>query len=375
MRIAVVTIGRFHVLDLARELNKLGHDVKFYSCVPKNRFLKFNFPNEKQKNYLFLFAPIIVLNRVMPAILRQYTDLLLQLLYDSFIATILEPCDIFIGMSGLCIKSAMAAKKKFNAKIIIERGSRHILSQKEILEKINTKSGKKIKISSLVVNRELRSYEIADYISVPSMHALQSFIEKRYDREKIFKNIYGVDLKMFKADEIRRKKYQLIFVGTWCYRKGVDILVKALDKIIDINLLHVGSIGDYPFPTSRNFIHFDPIPQARLRELYTKSSISILPSREEGLSLVQLQAIACGLPVICTTRTGGEDLKEIFSNKCLIEVVPPDDVSGLQAAIEKMLKLLEEQNESFSITESDREKISWEAYGERYNKFLLKIIN
>ena len=34
LRIAIATAGRFHVLDLARELNALGYAVDFYSYVP-----------------------------------------------------------------------------------------------------------------------------------------------------------------------------------------------------------------------------------------------------------------------------------------------------------------------------------------------------
>lgn len=39
MKINILSPGRFHVLDLARELDKNGFDVKFYSFVPtKGRF-------------------------------------------------------------------------------------------------------------------------------------------------------------------------------------------------------------------------------------------------------------------------------------------------------------------------------------------------
>lgn len=37
MKINILSPGRFHVLDLARELDKNGFDVKFYSFVPTKR--------------------------------------------------------------------------------------------------------------------------------------------------------------------------------------------------------------------------------------------------------------------------------------------------------------------------------------------------
>ena len=40
-RIAIATAGRFHVLDLARELAALGHEVRFYSMLPPSRTASF----------------------------------------------------------------------------------------------------------------------------------------------------------------------------------------------------------------------------------------------------------------------------------------------------------------------------------------------
>ena len=50
------------------------------------------------------------------------------------------------------------------------------------------------------------------------------------------------------------------------------------------------------------------IPQPELAALMSRSHVLALPSIEEGLALVQAQAMACGCPVVCSTNTGGEDL-------------------------------------------------------------------
>jgi hypothetical protein len=44
MRVAIMTAGRFHVLDLARELAALGHEVAFYSYVLKKMAVRFGLP-------------------------------------------------------------------------------------------------------------------------------------------------------------------------------------------------------------------------------------------------------------------------------------------------------------------------------------------
>jgi starch synthase len=50
------------------------------------------------------------------------------------------------------------------------------------------------------------------------------------------------------------------------------------------------------------------LPQAQLKDLMSRSHALVLPSIEEGLALVQAQAMACGCPVIGTDHTGSEDL-------------------------------------------------------------------
>lgn len=47
MKINIASTHRFHLLDLARELEKQGHDVKFYSYVPQKRCIQFGLNKKK----------------------------------------------------------------------------------------------------------------------------------------------------------------------------------------------------------------------------------------------------------------------------------------------------------------------------------------
>ena len=124
MRIAIVTSGRFHVLDLARELAALGHEVAFYSYVPQARAAKFGLPRRCHRALLPYLAPFVALQKFAPASVRAGFDIHLKRALDGLAARLIEPCDVFIGMSGLCIRSAKAARQKHGAKVWIERGSR-----------------------------------------------------------------------------------------------------------------------------------------------------------------------------------------------------------------------------------------------------------
>jgi glycosyltransferase involved in cell wall biosynthesis len=50
------------------------------------------------------------------------------------------------------------------------------------------------------------------------------------------------------------------------------------------------------------------VPQPELKRLMSESHCLVLPSVEEGLALVQAQAMACGCPVVASNHTGSEDL-------------------------------------------------------------------
>ena len=54
IRIAVVTIGRFHLLDLARELSTLGYEVQFWSLLPFYRVKNFGLPKKVYRSVLGL---------------------------------------------------------------------------------------------------------------------------------------------------------------------------------------------------------------------------------------------------------------------------------------------------------------------------------
>ena len=154
---------------------------------------------------------------------------------------------------------------------------------------------------------------------------------------KLFMNPYGVDLEMFPTAQRHNsdKEFTLLFVGSWTLRKGCDLLVSAVARTPGVRLVHVGSIGsDLAFPTDDpRFVHIDPVPQTELARFYAEADAFVLASREDGFGVVLAQALASGLPVICTDRTGGADLAHTPALAQRITVIPHDDLSALVAAV------------------------------------------
>jgi glycosyltransferase involved in cell wall biosynthesis len=368
MRIAIVTTGRFHVLDLARELAALGHKVRFYSYVPRKRAEQFGLPCQCHRALLPWVLPLLAARSRGPRSWSNYLDVLLQRAVDGLVARWLEPCDVFIGMSGLCVKSAQAAREEYGAKIFLERGSRHILSQKEILEAIPGMP--RPAVPEFNVRRELWGYDFADVISIPSRHVERSFLEQGFPPEKLFRNPYGVDLTMFPpTPKPQNKAPTLVFAGTWSLRKGCDVLAEALCGQ-PWRLIHVGAVADAALPRLANFESRDFVPQSKLASVYGEADVFVHPSREEGLSVVQAQALSCGLPLVCTDRTGGEDLREFLDDPSWVTVVPTGDAAALRHGIEQALAKADTQTGMRDIFGAARERLSWRAYGKRYSQKL-----
>jgi len=370
MRVAIVTLGRFHVLDLARELAVLGHKVSFYSYVPRGRAMLFGLPVECHRALLPYVAPMVALERVAPRQLKSHVDHMLQMAIDNIAAYLLEPCDVFIGMSGICVKSAKRARERYGAKIFLERASRHILSQEEILLAIP--GVKRPAVPTWSVERELWGYDFADVITIPSYHTERSFTEHGVPLAKLFRNPYGVDLRMFRpTTKLAAKNPLVIYVGTWSLRKGCDILWEACQSSNSWQLLHVGAIGDAPVPSSRLFEHRDVVSQDQLIEMYRRADILVLASREDGFGLVLAQALACGLPLVCTDRTGGEDLRNMLCDPRWVTVVAHDSCTALRDGIDQGLAVAAQQTGLRDILGDARDKLSWRAYAERYHHKLI----
>jgi len=111
------------------------------------------------------------------------------------------------------------------------------------------------------------------------------------------------------------------------------VLSAALEQLPEARLIHVGGAGDVSFPTSERFVHYDSVPQWGLGEFYAQAHVFAIASREEGLALVQLQALASGLPLVCTNRTGGADLSLPPGLASRIRVVSSGDANLLAKAI------------------------------------------
>jgi len=366
MKINIAASHRFHLLDLARELEKQGHDVRFYSYVPKSRCVKFGLSRKASKSLLLLVAPFFALQKLFPksTSIIKYRNLLL----DFYVANFTRNCDVFIGL-GIVYYKSFKKLKRAKTFTILEWGSKHILKQQEILKKINAP------LNPHYFNKiALENYKDVDYIAIASEHVKQSFLDMGISTSKLFVNPYGVDLSMFYPDFKVEKRYDVIMVGGWSLRKGCDIIIESI-KEHKVSFLHVGKIVDLGFPNDPLFTHIDAVDQKDLVKYYNQSKVFVLPSREEGLAMVQMQAVSCNLPLICSKNSGGEDLTKYFGNSQAISVLSDITSVELSKEINAMLKYVaSHQSDTLYYDMNGKNQLTWEAYGKRYNDFLHHVL-
>lgn len=151
----------------------------------------------------------------------------------------------------------------------------------------------------------------------------------------------GIDLEVFKPTPSDfRKRYgiaenKFILLGVafgWGKRKGLDVFIE-LQKRLDKEKYKIVLVGtdnnvDKQLPSGIISIHRTQ-NQTELAEIYTAADLFVNPTREEVLGLVNIEANACGTPVV-TFDTGG-------SPECLNKlsgcVVPCDNIDRLEKEI------------------------------------------
>ena len=165
----------------------------------------------------------------------------------------------------------------------------------------------------LTVERELREYELTDRVFVPSRFVQRSFLARGIPESRLFLNGFGVDLTRFSPGPKPDKVFRVIYAGALSVRKGVHHLVRAF-KEADLPNSELLLVGRATAETPRLLGAPDArircpghVPQNGLPDYYRSASVFVLASIEEGQAMVQAQALACGLPVICSSSTGGED--------------------------------------------------------------------
>jgi len=382
VKITISVLGRFHLFHLAKQLQDHNFLARLITSYPKFETVKYGIKPENITSLLIHEIHNRIWRKIGPfaesLINPQY---MIFELFDRHAARhLMASEDIFVGLSGCSLHSLRRARR-MGAKTVLERGSSHMLFQRRILTEEYRRFGlEKEVVHPKVVERELMEYQEADYISIPSQFVKGTFLQCGIPEEKLIQIPYGVNLQHFYPIPKEDNTFRIIHCANLSLRKGVPYLLQAFSelRLKDAELWLIGSITDEVKPFLRQFAASNIIlkgqfPETELYKYMSQGSVLCLASIEEGLAMVQPMAMACGLPVICTTNTGGADIVREGRDGFIL---PIRDVDAIK---EKILYFYEHPEACRTMGESALRRVqagfSWADYAQKMIAAYQKIIS
>jgi glycosyltransferase involved in cell wall biosynthesis len=383
MQIVQAVFGVFHHFELAHQLHRRNHLRRIYSTWPWARLKREGLPREFVRCFPLLHTTDNLLGRMRfyPATVSSTINSWNARSFDRWIRHFIEPCDAFIAISGAGLLTGRKVQAN-GGTFVCDRGSTHQRFQEQLLAEEYQRWGVPYRSPGPhIVCREEEIYATADAITVPSNVALRSFLQMGVPAKKLHVIPYGVRLDKFKpAEPPSPDSFDILFAGQISLRKGIPYLLEAFARLRHPrkSLTLVGSVQNdlrqlLPTLPTEGVVFTGSIPQSDLAVRMSRSHVFALASIEEGLALVQGQAMACGCPVVATTATGCEDL---FTEGIEGFIIPNRDASALadrlqQLADDRILR----QRMSAAALERVKSLGGWDHYGDLWDTLLHTLTN
>ncbi|HEV2693897.1 MAG TPA: glycosyltransferase family 4 protein [Verrucomicrobiae bacterium] len=240
--------------------------------------------------------------------------------------------------------------------------------------------GEKVPIPRWMFARMNRELARADIIIVQSVFCKESMVANGLAAEKVLVNPMGVDTSVFRPREAVPEKIRFICVGTICLRKGHQYLFRAFEKVKkQLPTAELVCVGDYKtdFRQERakwenTFTHFAHLPHPELAKLLQTCTAFVFPSQEEGIARAQIEALACGLPVIGTHEGGATTLVQDGVEGFIVRGSDPQHIADAMLRVATDRELNRRMGEA--AYKKGALKNTWQDYGDRllaaYSKHL-----
>lgn len=222
--------------------------------------------------------------------------------------------------------------------------------------------------------------DFSQYFLVPSHFVENSLLACNTLSSQIKVVPYGANV----SSNLERKQPQndrpihFLFVGNVDYNKGILYLLETMTKF-DSNIADLTITGAYDknlwfikkYINETN-VHFTGrVTFDKMRKIYEDADVFVIDSFSEGLAQVGIEAMACGLPIICSTNSGVSDLVQDGREGFIIS---PGDTKSLY---EKMQWFVENRTRILEMGTAARKvalSYTWDAYDQHVKQSIIEIL-
>jgi glycosyltransferase involved in cell wall biosynthesis len=368
---SLLVCGKFHYFNYVESLARKGHLRQFifsHRLGSQKRFAgKFEAQNLWLKEYLYQAHYRLLGERGLPFIYHAA--------WDFAARRALKPCDLLhFLMHGNCVRTIQRAKKR-GAFLLAEAVNSHPADYTRIIyEELDMLgiSGRREPVNLAAMAEERR---LADCVLVPSRFVQESYECHGTPASQIVKLPYCANLTDFQPDPSKKcKTFKVVCMAQVSARKGHYYLLQAWRQLgLKEAELHCYGYWDRDVIKALQRlnvpnVHFHgSVPKREVILALQSAHLAVLPTVEDGLAVVILEALAAGLPVVTTTHSGGS---EVIENGKEGFVVPPRSIESLA---QQILYFYQNREAAEMMGRAARAKVEsgwgWENYANR----LLKI--
>lgn len=214
--------------------------------------------------------------------------------------------------------------------------------------------------------RDAEKYRLADLILVPSAFTAKAVIECGADPTRVVRVPFGLDESRLRQGVGRPVEGRVLFVGTIGLRKGNHYLAEAT-RILQRRRVRceVRVVGPYDakivsHPEFRGPSYVGQVPRVRIGDEFQRADVFVFPTICDSFGLAQLEAMACGVPVITTPNCGSvvRDGVDGF-------IVPSRNAEALAEKIELLVTDRPLRERMGRNARERANEFTWNRYGER----------
>jgi glycosyltransferase involved in cell wall biosynthesis len=367
--VLLLSCGAWHLPHTAKAFSQRGNlaglwiTVGNHVGIPADKYRR-AWPFHAAMLPLYFFAPQIWEERAFYAFLPLWKT---WLAHQTF-----PPCNVVQAIMGYGTEPFDRAEQ-IGALKVLDCPNSHPVTLHRIWQRELDAwcPGEKVPIPDWMFARMTRELERADLIIVQSEFCKESMVRNGVPEEKICLNPMGVDTKLFSKRSAPPEKPRFVCVGTICLRKGHQYLFRAWEivkrELPDAELI---CVGDYKsdFRKERpkwegRFTHYPYLSHPEVASLLRTCTAFVFPSQEEGIARAQIEALACGVPVIGTHEGGATTMVDDFVEGFIVRGSDPEDIAAAMIRIGSDPDLNNRMSQAAYSKGAFRN--AWQDYGDR----------